>query len=144
MTPSESETPDARDRRSAAERDTVALTLTICVGPLFFFAPRMLAVKRQGLREYGRLGTAYVRRFHDKWITGPPPDEPLLGSADIQSLADLGNSFDVIRRMRVIPIGPGLVVPLVVASLVPMVPLLFMAFSVNDLLLRLLGLLFGV
>jgi hypothetical protein len=124
--------------------ELVAFTLIICVGPLFFFAPRMLAVKRQGLREYGRLGTAYVRQFHEKWITGPPPDEPLLGSADIQSLADLGNSFSVIRQMRVIPIGPGLLVPLIVASLVPMLPLLLLAFSVNDLLLRLLSLLFGV
>src|SRR5262245_10443955 len=124
--------------------ELVAFTLIICVGPLFFFAPRMLAVKRQGLREYGRLGTAYVRHFHEKWITGPPPDEPLLGSADIQSLADLANSFSVIRQMRIIPIGPGLILPLVIASLVPMLPLLLVAFSVDDLLLRLLGLLFGV
>lgn len=122
----------------------VAFTLIICVGPLLFFAPRMLAVKRQGLREYGRLGTAYVRRFHEKWITGPPPDEPLLGSADIQSLADLANSFSVIRQMRIIPINPGLILPLIAASLVPMLPLLLVAFSVDDLLLKLLGLLFGV
>jgi hypothetical protein len=102
--------------------ELVALTLVICVGPLFFFAPRMFAVKRQGLREYGRLGTAYARQF----------------------LADLGNSFSVIRQMRIIPIGPGLVLPLIVATLVPMLPLLLVAFSVDDLLLRLLGLLFGV
>ena len=124
--------------------ELVALTLIICVGPLFFFAPRMLAVKRQGLREYGRLGTAYVRGFHEKWIAGPPPDEPLLGSADIQSLADLAGSFDIIRQMRLIPIGPGLILPLIVATLVPMLPLLLVAFSADDLLLRLLGLLFGV
>ena len=124
--------------------ELVAFTLIICVGPLFFFAPRLLAVKRQGLREYGRLGTAYVRRFHEKWITGPSPDEPLLGSADIQSLADLANSFSVIRQMRIIPIGPGLILPLIIASLVPMLPLLLVAFSVNDLLLRLLSLLFGI
>ena len=31
--------------------------------------------------------------------------EPLLGSADIQSLADLGNSFEIIRKMRVLPIA---------------------------------------
>jgi hypothetical protein len=124
--------------------ELVALTLFICLGPLFFFAPRMLAVKRQGLREYGRLGTAYARNFHQKWITGPPPDEPLLGSADIQSLADLANSFSVIRQMRIIPIGSGLILPLIVTSLVPMLPLLLVAFSVNDLLLRLVSLLFGV
>src|SRR5262245_892061 len=124
--------------------ELVAFTLTFCSGPLFFFAPRMLAVKRQGLREYGRLGTTYVRHFHEKWITGPPPAEPLLGSADIQSLADLANSFSVIRQMRIIPIGAGLILPLIITSLVPMLPLLLVAFSVNDLVLRLLSLLFGI
>src|SRR5262245_2651624 len=69
--------------------ELVAFTLIICVGPLLFFGPRMLAVKRQGLREYGRLGTTYVRHFHEKWITGPPPAEPLLGRAAIQYSAEL-------------------------------------------------------
>ena len=46
--------------------------------------------------------------------------------------------------MRLIPIGPGLILPLIVATLVPMLPLLLVAFSADDLLLRLLGLLFGV
>ena len=36
--------------------------------------------------------------FDDKWLRGrAPADEPLIGSADIQSLADLGNSYEVVR-----------------------------------------------
>ena len=31
---------------------------------------------------------------------GAAPDEPLVGSADVQSLADLRNSFEVLREMR--------------------------------------------
>ena len=34
---------------------------------------------------------------------GAPADEPLIGSADIQSLADLGNSFEVVRGLRWVP-----------------------------------------
>jgi hypothetical protein len=30
--------------------------------------PRLLAVKRRGLREYGVLGTGYVRQFDTKWL----------------------------------------------------------------------------
>ena len=36
---------------------------------------------------------------------GAPADEPLLGSADIQSLADLGNSFEIVKQMKWDPVS---------------------------------------
>ena len=33
-----------------------------------------------------------------------PADEPFVGSGDIHSLADLGNSFEVVRTMQIAPI----------------------------------------
>jgi hypothetical protein len=113
----------------------VLLNLALFLGPLLFFGPKLLAVKRHGLREYGRVATDYVRGFDAKWLRGGvPPGEPLLGSADIQSLNDLAGSFDVIRRMRLVPFGPGLVLILVAATLAPMAPLLFLAFPLEELL----------
>jgi hypothetical protein len=47
----------------------------------------------------------YVRDFDDKWLRGgTSTDEPLLGNADVQSLADLANSFEVVRTMRIVPV----------------------------------------
>jgi hypothetical protein len=113
----------------------VLLNLALFLGPLLFFGPQLLAVKRRGLREYGRVASAYVRGFDAKWLRGgAPPGEPLLGSADIQSLNDLAGSFDVIRRMRLVPFGPGLVLILAAGTLAPMVPLLFLAFPLEKLL----------
>jgi hypothetical protein len=113
----------------------VFLNLALFLGPLLFFGPQLLAVKRRGLREYGRVATAYVRGFDAKWLRGAAPaDEPLLGSGDIQSLNDLAGSFDVIRRMRVVPFGPGLVLILIAGTLAPMAPLLFLAFPLKELL----------
>jgi hypothetical protein len=113
----------------------VLLNLALFLGPLLFFGPQLLAVKRRGLREYGRIATAYVRGFDAKWLRGgAPADEPLLGSGDIQSLNDLAGSFDIIRRMRLVPFGPGLILILVAASLAPMAPLLFLAFPLEELL----------
>ena len=109
--------------------------LALFLGPLFFFGPRLLAVKRRGQREYGVLATAYVSGFDAKWLRArTSPDQPLLGSADIQSLNDLAGSFEVIRRMRVVPFGLGLVLILVAATLAPMVPLVFLAFPLDTLL----------
>jgi len=123
----------------------VLLNLVLFLGPLLFFGPRLIAVKRRGLREYGRIATAYVRGFDAKWLRGgAPPGELLLGSGDIQSLNDLAGSFDVIRRMRVVPFGPGLVLILIAGTLAPMVPLLFLAFPLEELLQLAAKLVLGV
>jgi hypothetical protein len=113
----------------------VLLNVALFLGPLLFVAPQLVAVKRRGLREYGRVATAYVRGFDAKWLRGgAPADEPLLGSGDIQALNDLAGSFGVIRRMRVVPFGPRLVLILVAGTLAPMAPLLFLASPFEELL----------
>lgn len=123
----------------------VLVNLALFVAPLLLFGPQLLAVKRRGLREYGVLAAGYTRGFDAKWIRGgAPPDEPILGTADLQSLADLGNSFDIIRRMRVVPFSRALVVNIVAATLAPMLPLLLLAFPLDELLLKVLRLLLGV
>ena len=72
------------------------------------FAPQLARTKRTGLREYGTLAQRYVREFDTKWLRGgAPADETLIGSGDVQSLADLGNSFEVVRTMRVVPVTTG-------------------------------------
>ena len=59
-----------------------------------------------GLREYGVLASAYVRQFEEKWLDPrKPPEEPLVGTADLQSLADLAGSYDIVRSMRLVPLG---------------------------------------
>ena len=79
--------------------------LLAVLGPLLLFAPRLTATRRVGLREYGTLAQRYVREFDDKWLRGGvAAAEPLVGSADIQSLADLGNSFQIVQSMRPVPV----------------------------------------
>jgi hypothetical protein len=103
----------------------VALVL-IFSAPLLFFSPRLAFVRRDGLREYGRVAQTYVRTFEAKWINRTAPyDEPLIGSSDIQSLADLANSFAVAEQMRVAPISRAALLQFVAAVLLPFTPLLF-------------------
>jgi hypothetical protein len=84
-----------------------------------------------------------VRGFDDKWLRGgAPPDEPLVGSADLQSLADLGNSFDIIRNMTIVPITRNTIVQLAVITLLPVAPLLLTMVSLEELLARLLQVVF--
>lgn len=113
----------------------VAVMLFAVLGPLFFFRKTLQEARRTGLREYGILAQRYTREFDRKWLRGgAPPDEPLIGSADIQSLADLGTSFDVVKGMNWAPITWRAVLQLAAATLVPVAPLLLTMFSVEQLL----------
>jgi len=120
----------------------VVFLLCVVLGPLLVFAPQLAQAKRTGLREYGTLAERYVREFDTKWLRGgAPADEPFVGSGDIQSLADLGNSFEVVQTMRIAPITKDAILQLVAATLAPIVPLALTMMPLEELLKKLLGVL---
>lgn len=117
----------------------VVLTELIFLGPLLAFTLKLMQVKIKGLREYGALATKYSRLFDQKWVKGNGAEgEEILGSGDIQSLADMGSSFEAVRRMRIVPFGIELVLAFALTALAPILPLLFTAFPVEEVLKKLL------
>ena len=121
----------------------VAALVFVVLCPLMVFGGQLARARRAGLGEYGVLAQRYVREFDAKWIRGHrDPAEPFVGSADIQSLADLGNSFDIIRTMRIVPFSKETVFQLGVVTLVPLLPLTLTMISFEELLKRLLGAVF--
>jgi hypothetical protein len=121
----------------------VVVMVFAILGPLLVFSPKLAAAKRTGLREYGALAQRYVREFDHKWLRGgAAADEPLIGSADIQSLADLGGSFALVKGMRAAPFDLHTVLQLAVATLLPVLPLMLTMISLDELLQRLLKIAF--
>ena len=121
----------------------VAMMVFTILGPMLAFGPKLEKAKRAGLREYGTLAQRYVREFDGKWLRGgAPADEPLVGSADIQSLADLGNSFEVVKGMRFVPFTFQTVLQLAVTTLLPVLPLMLTMISLEELIERLLKIIF--
>jgi hypothetical protein len=119
-----------------------ALLLAIVLGPLCVFTPKLNRARRAGLRTYGRLASDYVAGFAQKWTEGPTAlREPLLGSADIQSLADLDNSFAIVKEMRLAPFSRETVMQFVVIIALPLAPLVLTMFSLEELLKRLISVL---
>jgi len=117
--------------------------ILIFAGPLTLFALQLARVKRAGLIVYGALGQTYARDFRDKWLAGPTSaDEPLLGSGDIQSLADLGNSYAGAEQMRLAPLSLRGLVYFLLAFLAPIAPLTLTMMSAENLISRLVGLVF--
>jgi len=113
------------------------------LGPLLMFTPQMARAKRKGLADYGLLAQRYVDSFEQKWIVdNPGPFEELLGTGDIQSLADLGNSYAMVRDMRSVPFGLEDITRLATATAAPLVPLLLTIFSFEELILRIIKIVF--
>ena len=119
-----------------------------------------MSAKRQGLQLYGRLASRYVDDFDRRWIGEPArrsqglpevddrvaggrevEDErgSLLGSADIQSLADLEGAFAVIRQTRSFVFSRQTVTQLLAATALPFAPLLLTMVPLEELLDRLVG-----
>jgi hypothetical protein len=113
------------------------------LGPLVMYSPLLASAKRKGLAEYGLLAQHYVEAFEKKWIFHEhTAGEELLGSADIQSLADLENSYSMVREMRAVPFGFDDIMRLAAATAAPLVPLLLTIFSPEELILRLIKVMF--
>jgi hypothetical protein len=112
----------------------VVLLVLIPIAPLFLFTLQLLRAKREGLAKYGTLASTYVRDFDQKWLRSQDNDEQLLGTGDIQSLADLGNSFAVVREMRALPLATDDFVQLVVVTVAPLIPLLLTIMPLDQLL----------
>lgn len=119
----------------------VAFFVFAILAPLVMFTPQLAQAKRKGLADYGLLAQRYVEGFEQKWVVAPS-DEELLGAADIQSLADLGNSYAVIKEMRIVPFGLQDISRLAIATAAPMVPLLLTIWPLEELLTRIIKVVF--
>jgi hypothetical protein len=103
----------------------VALSLILGLLPLMLLAPKLTKVRRAGLIEYGRIANQYTESFDRKWVHPVEPlSEPLLGTGDIQSLADLGNSYAIIREMAIAPITKRLTLQFALQAAAPLIPVI--------------------
>jgi hypothetical protein len=113
----------------------VFLAVAIVMAPMLVFSVTLWKTKRRGLYQYGTLATEYTSSFHEKWIVLPrQTEEVLLGTGDIQSLADLGNSFAFVDKMDIVPTGLRTLIHLALACLIPMSPLLLTMMPFGEIL----------
>jgi hypothetical protein len=122
---------------------SVTFLLVFVLGPLCIFAPHLLRCKRLGRRAYGAIASRYVEAFDQKWnVPHPASPSDFLGASDIQSLADMGNSYTVVEAMRPVPFDRADIIIVAVYALVPVAPLILTLIPLNKLITQLLGILF--
>ena len=113
----------------------VLAAVALFQAPMLVFCRTLRHTKRTGLFQYGALATAYTSAFHGKWIIDSRwTKASLLGTADVQSLADLGNSYSLVEKMDLVPMGVRTPILLALACLIPMAPLVLTLIPFNDIL----------
>jgi hypothetical protein len=113
--------------------------LLLIFTPLLFFVNHLGRARRTAFREYGILASHYVNDFRNKWtLHGLPRSEPILGSSDFQSLADLANGFEVVRQVRLTPVNKETFLRLAGILLLPLVPLLLTLMPLEELIRKIL------
>jgi hypothetical protein len=118
----------------------VALLMSLVLVPLMVFTPQLLRAKRVGLIEFDALAERYVRRFDEKWIRGQAPEgEELVGSSDIQSLADLANGHAVVSAMWPVPFQKETILRLAFVLILPFLPLTLTIIPLEKMLDKLVG-----
>jgi hypothetical protein len=120
----------------------VILSVAAALLPLFSFTPQLIRSKRRGLAKYGNFAFGFVTEFDQKWLESRVSEKPKLGNEDIQSLADLGNSFAVVCEMRFVPISLHDLVLLFAITLAPFLPLLLTVMPIDQLVIHVMQIVF--
>ena len=117
----------------------VAGALIILHGPLLAFSGRLSRCRFTGLLEFGALVWRHDTAFDEKWIkhSPDPNQETILGSSDVQSLADIATCYDHIDRMWLAPFDTKAFAVLVLAALLPMIPLLGTQVPLREIFMKL-------
>ena len=113
----------------------VVIVMVILHAPLLVFTGRLGRCRFRGLLDFGALIWAHDHEFDEKWIkTEAIKDESLLGNRDVASLGAISRAFEHIDRMLLLPFDKKASLLLVLAALLPMVPLLGTSVSLGEIL----------
>lgn len=111
----------------------VVIVLLFFLTPLLAFTGKLLEAKRIGLFEYGAFAEQVMSAFHAKWICAVKEKEQVLNTGEVQSLSNLGTSYQVVRNMSISLIGKDNVMAFIFATLLPFVPLLLTVYPFEEL-----------
>lgn len=116
----------------------------LLTAPLLLLAPALIHAKRHALYRFDALGNRAARDFDRRWRMGGEPraeGDSLLDHNDASAYCDFGGVYQGVSSMRVVPLSRWNLLGIALPALVPMLPLLLVAMSVDELVAKLMGLL---
>jgi hypothetical protein len=108
--------------------------------PLAMFMPRLLALRRRALLDYGALVTEHDQLVERRWLLGETlPDDALLSAPELGPVADTVSLYDAVARTRPVPAGKRTLIQIALPIALPMLPLIAIEVPIKDALLKVLG-----
>jgi hypothetical protein len=111
----------------------------VVTGPILPLAGQRFRCRQTGIVEFNAMASTYSVGFRRRWIEPDSPDHgDILGSADIQSLSDLSNSYANVCAMRMLPVDRTLLFVILGCVAVPYAPLLLLKYPMIELITNVL------
>lgn len=123
----------------------VLVLAAIALAPLLAFFPRLRAVRRSSLAAYGTLLAEHGRLVERRWIRGETvEDHGLLSAPEIGPVADTVALYEIVAKMRSVPVGRKALMPVVAAAVLPLVPVFATQVPLKQIVAMLLKPLIGI
>jgi hypothetical protein len=103
----------------------VVLAIGVLYAPLLVFTGRLARCRFRGLLDFGTLIWIHDHDFDEKWIkTLGSKGDSLLGSRDATSLGAISRAYEHVDNMLLVPFDKKALMVLILAAVIPMIPLL--------------------
>jgi hypothetical protein len=104
------------------------LLLVLLTGPLLLFTGRLLASMQQGMLAYGAMARDLGLQLEQRWL-GKPMRDDSLDANDFSATTDLYSIVGNVYAMKIVPLGLRNLAAIVIAMLLPFLPVMLLAMS---------------
>jgi hypothetical protein len=120
----------------------IVISLVLIIFPMLFFAGKLVKTKQEGLINLGNLSATLSRRFENDWLNDIPIEKRISDQlVDPSMLYDYAGVYESLQQLRIVPINLRDVIGMAITLFLPFIPILFIHFSVAELLKKIIGLL---
>jgi hypothetical protein len=107
-----------------------------------FFAGKLFRIKNEGLMHLSKLGTTMSYNFEAEWINELPIEQRIeKKQVDPSMLYDYTGLYDGLQQLRTVPVTVRDIISMAAMFFIPFIPVLFIHYSVPELLQKIVGLL---
>lgn len=120
----------------------IVISLVVLILPLVFFIGKLVHVKNEGMLQMSVLGSKLSDQFEQEWVNDQFTIRKIEDQVvDPSMVFDYGGMYDSLCQIRILPANLRDIVTLGILLFVPFIPILFIHFSVAELVQKIAKLL---
>ena len=120
----------------------IFICILINIIPLLIYFKPLRMTRIKGTFAYSALIQKHHLEFTEKWFKSATNEELLIGNPDISSMCDFTPVYDSIENMHPFPFDFKIMLATILASVIPLLPLVLLMMPITELLKVLVGFLF--